>query len=73
MLHRPQQKSYSSENELIEEYAIEHEVIVKFKDIPLIVKGAFIIAEDREFYTHSGISIQNSTCNYGKHSKKILG
>ncbi len=52
-------KIYSSENELIEEYAIEHRVIVKFKDIPLIVKGAFIIAEEREFYTHSGISIQS--------------
>ena len=44
-------------DELIEEYALEHRVIAKFSDIPLIIKGAFIIAEDREFYNHSGISI----------------
>lgn len=50
---------FSSENELIEEYAIEHRLIVNFKDIPLIVKGAFIIAEDREFYSHSGLSFQS--------------
>ncbi len=50
---------FSSENELIEEYAIEHRLIVDFKDIPLILKGAFIIAEDREFYNHSGLSFQS--------------
>jgi len=50
---------FSSENELIEEYAIEHRLIVGFKDIPLIIKGAFIIAEDREFYNHSGLSFQS--------------
>lgn len=50
---------FSSENELIEEYAIEHRLIVDFKDIPLIIKGAFIIAEDREFYNHSGLSFQS--------------
>lgn len=43
----------------MEEYAIEHRVIAKFKDIPLIVKGAFIIAEDRQFYNHAGISFQS--------------
>ena len=44
------------DGELIEEYATEHRVIVKFDEIPAIIKGAFIIAEDKEFYQHSGIS-----------------
>ena len=44
------------DGELIEEYATEHRVIVKFDEIPAIIKGAFIIAEDRDFYKHSGIS-----------------
>jgi penicillin-binding protein 1A len=49
-------KIFSAENDLIEEYAIEHRVIVPFLKIPPIVKWAFIIAEDRDFYEHSGIS-----------------
>ncbi len=44
------------DGELMEEYATEHRVIVKFDEIPAIIKGAFIMAEDREFYQHSGIS-----------------
>lgn len=50
---------FSADGDLIEEYAVEHRLIVKFKDIPLILKGAFIIAEDREFYSHSGLSVQS--------------
>ncbi|MDR1390924.1 MAG: transglycosylase domain-containing protein [Holosporales bacterium] len=50
---------FSSENELIEEYAIEHRTLAKFNEIPPIIKGAFMIAEDREFYSHSGISFQS--------------
>jgi penicillin-binding protein 1A len=52
-------KIYSSDNELIEEYAIERREIIKFSKIPLIVKGAFLIAEDRGFYEHFGISLQS--------------
>ena len=52
-------KIYSADNDLIEEYAIEHRVIVPFEKIPAIVKGAFMIAEDREFYRHSGLSFQS--------------
>ena len=54
-------KIYSRDGELLEEYAIEHRVIVPFEKIPVIVKGAFMIAEDREFYTHSGISLVSLT------------
>ncbi len=48
---------FSRDGELIEEYAIEHRVITDLNKIPTIIKGAFIVAEDREFYNHSGISI----------------
>ena len=48
---------FSRDGELIEEYAIEHRIMVKFNEIPMMVKGAFITAEDKEFYNHSGINI----------------
>jgi penicillin-binding protein 1A len=48
---------YSSDGELIEEYAVERRVPVSFKKIPSTVYGAFLIAEDKEFYSHSGISV----------------
>jgi penicillin-binding protein 1A len=49
-------KIYSANGELIEEYAVEHRVVIPFKKIPAIVKRAFILAEDHDFYEHSGIS-----------------
>lgn len=52
-------KIYSSDGDLIEEYAIEHRTIVPFDKIPIIVNGAFILAEDKDFYSHSGISIMS--------------
>ena len=52
-------KIYSSSGDLMDEYAFERRVIVPFKNIPDLIKGAFIAAEDREFYNHSGISIQS--------------
>ena len=48
---------FSRDGELIEEYAIEHRIMVNFNEIPMMVKGAFITAEDKEFYKHPGISI----------------
>lgn len=50
---------YSADKTLIEEYATERRIIVKFDKIPNIVKQAFLIAEDKDFYNHSGISIQS--------------
>ena len=48
---------YSSDGELIEEYAIEHRTFVPLDKIPIMLQGAFLIAEDKEFYHHGGISI----------------
>ncbi len=49
---------YSSEGNVLEEYALEHRLVVPLDDIPKIVKEAFIIAEDKDFYKHGGISIK---------------
>ena len=49
---------FDKDGKLLEEYASEHRVIVNAKKIPALIKGAFIVAEDREFYTHSGINIR---------------
>ncbi|MDR2075290.1 MAG: transglycosylase domain-containing protein [Holosporales bacterium] len=50
---------FSSDNELMEEYAFERRVIIKFDKIPNLVKGAFLIAEDKDFYKHAGISVKS--------------
>ena len=49
---------YSSEGDVLEEYALEHRLVVPLEEIPVIVREAFIIAEDKDFYKHGGISIQ---------------
>ena len=50
-------KIYSADGTLIDEYAAVHRSFIKIEDIPEIVKQAFIIAEDKDFYNHAGISI----------------
>lgn len=49
---------YSSDGDVLEEYALEHRLIVPINKIPTIVKEAFIIAEDKDFYKHGGISLK---------------
>lgn len=46
---------YSADGKLLEEYAKEHRLFLPIDDIPLIVKQAFLSAEDKNFYDHSGI------------------
>ena len=45
---------YSGEGQLIDEFARERRLFVPAEDIPDLVKYAFISAEDKNFYTHSG-------------------
>ena len=49
---------YDREGNLMEEYAAERRIVLSFDEIPMLVKGAFLIAEDRDFYNHGGISLQ---------------
>lgn len=45
---------YSSEGELIDEFARERRLFVPSSEIPDLVKEAFISAEDKNFYIHKG-------------------
>jgi penicillin-binding protein 1A len=45
---------YSGEGNIIDEFAIERRLFTPAEEIPDIVKQAFVSAEDKNFYTHSG-------------------
>ncbi|MCP4822053.1 MAG: penicillin-binding protein, partial [Shimia sp.] len=45
---------YSGEGEIIDEFAKERRLFVPAEEIPPLVKQAFISAEDKNFYQHSG-------------------
>ena len=45
---------YSGEGRLIDEFALERRLFTPIDDIPEQVKNAFIAAEDRNFYIHTG-------------------
>ncbi|WP_226780925.1 penicillin-binding protein 1A [Oceaniglobus trochenteri] len=45
---------YSREGRIIDEFAKERRLFARAEDIPDLVKGAFISAEDKNFYTHKG-------------------
>lgn len=45
---------YSGEGRLIDEFATERRLFTPIDDIPEPVKNAFIAAEDRNFYIHTG-------------------
>jgi len=47
---------YSGEGELIDEFARERRLFAPIEDIPPLLQAAFISAEDRTFYEHSGFS-----------------
>jgi penicillin-binding protein 1A len=46
---------YASNAKLLEEYAKENRLYVPIESVPERVKNAFIAAEDKNFYSHSGI------------------
>ena len=45
---------YSSEGQIIDEFAQERRLFSPAADMPDLVKNAFISAEDKNFYTHKG-------------------
>ena len=49
---------YSPEGTLIDEYAEQRRIYAEFDDIPDLVKNAFISAEDKNFYEHSGFDLR---------------
>ncbi len=48
---------YAGDGRLLAEYAIERRIFVPFQVIPERVINAFLSAEDKTFYSHSGIDI----------------
>ena len=46
---------YAGDGQLLMEYAVEKRIFVPVDKIPDQVKNAFIAAEDKKFYSHSGI------------------
>ncbi|WP_396279875.1 penicillin-binding protein 1A [Histidinibacterium aquaticum] len=49
---------YNPEGQIIDEFATERRLFTPAEEIPELVKAAFISAEDKNFYTHSGYDIR---------------
>ena len=71
---------YSSDGELIAEYAKERRIFVPYSDIPKKVIHAFVAAEDQNFYTHKGIdpmgilrALLSNLRSYGTGGKSLVG
>ena len=65
---------------LMAEYAREHRLYLPIQAIPEKLKQAFIAAEDKNFYSHKGISIpglvravMTNVRNYGKGKRQVGG
>ena len=46
---------YARDGSLLSEYATQKRIFVKSEDIPKLLIQAFMAAEDKNFYTHSGL------------------
>ena len=49
---------YSSEGQIIDEFATERRLFTPAEEIPDLVKQAFISAEDRNYYSHPGYDVR---------------
>nr|WP_111298052.1 PBP1A family penicillin-binding protein [Paracoccus saliphilus] len=49
---------YSSEGQLIDEFAEERRIFVPIDEVPDLIKQAFISAEDKNFYSHPGYDLR---------------
>ena len=65
---------YAGDGSLLTEYATEQRIFVPLKDIPPNLINAFIAAEDKNFWTHSGIDLVGITRAFFVNVKnKLLG
>ncbi|HEU4629824.1 MAG TPA: PBP1A family penicillin-binding protein [Gemmatimonadaceae bacterium] len=55
--YQPRQTSklYAADGRFLAELGLERRTLVKITDIPPIVRDAFVITEDRRFYSHHGV------------------
>ncbi len=70
---------YAADGKMMAEYATEKRIFVPLKAIPKRVIHAFLSAEDKNFYTHTGVditgvirAIRNNVVNYGQ-GKSLVG
>ncbi len=49
---------YSTEGQVIDEFAQERRLFTPAEEIPELVKHAFVSAEDKNFYTHQGYDVR---------------
>lgn len=52
---RQTSKLYAADGSFVAELGLEHRTLLKLDDIPKTVRDAFVMTEDKRFYTHSGI------------------
>src|SRR5262252_164881 len=52
---RQTSKLYAADGQFIAELGLERRTLVKFADIPPLVREAFVVTEDKRFYQHGGI------------------
>lgn len=48
-------KLYAADGRFMAELGLERRTIVRFADIPPLLRSAFVVTEDKRFYSHSGI------------------
>lgn len=55
--YQPKQTSklYAIDGRFVAELGLERRTLVRISDIPKVVRDAFVITEDKRFYSHSGI------------------
>jgi len=70
---------YAADGKMMAEYATEKRIFVPLKAIPKRVVDAFLSAEDKNFYSHTGVDItgvmravRNNVVNYGQ-GKSLVG
>src|ERR1051325_3772836 len=55
--YQPRQTSkvYAADGKFVAELGLERRTLVKIKDIPPVVRNAFVVTEDKRFYEHAGV------------------
>jgi len=71
---------YAADGKMMAEYATEKRIFVPLMAIPPRVRNAFLSAEDKNFYSHTGVDItgimravRNNVINYGQGRSMVGG